>query len=126
VSDPERRFRLGRFGRDFVVRRFSLERATRLQVKIYEEVLRVSRQQAPMEPLRMISRALAQEVRSHNPLVKHGQAQLERRLLTAAAGGTWPPAPPHHAPAATAVSERAPLCASRRHTAPDMPKTTHG
>lgn len=92
VSDPERRFRLGRFGRDFVVRRFSLERATRLQVKIYEEVLRVPREQAPMEPLRMISRALAQEVRSHNPLVKHGQAQLERRLLTAAAGGTWPPA----------------------------------
>lgn len=92
LANSERREALGRFGRQVVAERFSLERAVRVQLAIYEQVLRNPPRRHIPDALRSASRALMLEVKNHDPRRKRERSAREQELLAAARRGSWPPA----------------------------------
>ena len=91
LANPQRRAMLGRFGSQLVSERFSLERAVRIQLEIYSQVLASPPRRNLPDALRSASRALMLEIRNHNPRRKRQRSVLEQQLLAAARGGLWPP-----------------------------------
>ncbi len=93
MVDPEKRERLGKFGREFVCRRFSLDRAVDVQLEIYHSILDRPPSLGRIEALRVAALALALEVKNHNPLVKRERNTFEAVMLATAKAGNWPPRP---------------------------------
>ena len=91
LGSAELRERLGEFGRKVITERFSLDRAVRLQLGIYEEVLKTPPQRDVLDALRSGGRALWLEICNHDPRRKRDRAGEERRLFAAASQGAWPP-----------------------------------
>ena len=91
LADAGRRETLGRFGRQVVVERFSLSRAVRVQLDIYQYVLRHPRVRHLPDALRSAWRALMCEVENHTPGRKRERQVREQALLAAARHGLWPP-----------------------------------
>ena len=83
---------LGRFGRQFVTERFSLARAVRLQLDIYQQVLRSPLPRSMPDALRAAGQAFRLEVENHLPARKRDARVREQALLSAARQGAWPPA----------------------------------
>src|SRR5690606_21346936 len=94
LRDGHRRRVLGRFGRSLVTERFSLARAVGLQLMIYEAVLGMRAVRRYREAARSATRALALELRNHNPRLEHRRRSGEAALLRAAGEGVWPPVLP--------------------------------
>ncbi len=92
LGDEQRRGELGRFGRQVVTQRFSLDRAVGLQLEIYEMVLRRPPRLSLKEALTCAGRALALELENHSPKQKRQSRERDQELLAAAARGAWPPA----------------------------------
>lgn len=92
LADPVRRETLGRFGRQVVTESFSLERAVRVQLDIYGQVLQTPPNRHILDALCSARRALMLEVENHDPRRKRAQSAREQALLTAASRGSWPPA----------------------------------
>jgi glycosyltransferase involved in cell wall biosynthesis len=84
LSDPERRCELGAFGRRTVESRFSLPRAAERQIEIYESVLTAERQARQVDALTAAMRALALELRAHDPRRKRSRLRTEQALLASA------------------------------------------
>ncbi len=91
LSNRERRESLGRFGRQVVTERFSLERAVHVQLDIYEQVLRNPPPRSITDALRSAGRALMLELSNHNPWRKREHRTREQKLLVGACRGSWPP-----------------------------------
>jgi hypothetical protein len=91
LSDPPLRAALGHFGRHVVTERFSLQRAVRLQLEIYEHVRNNPPPRHMPDALRSAGRALMLEIRNHDPRRKRACRARERDLLAAAREGQWPP-----------------------------------
>lgn len=91
INDPARRSESARFGRQLVVDRFSIERATALQLDIYDHVLANPGRRSISEALLSAQRALMIEIGNHHPLRKRHRQRGQRRLLLAAGSETWPP-----------------------------------
>lgn len=91
LANPQRRAMLGRFGRQVVAERFSLDRAVRIQLEIYSQVLLNPPRRHLLDALRSASRALMLEIRNHDPRRKRQRSVLEQEVLAAARGGLWPP-----------------------------------
>ncbi|MCI0564380.1 MAG: glycosyltransferase family 4 protein [Nitrososphaera sp.] len=91
LKNPERREMLGKFGRQVVTERFSLERAVRIQLNIYEEVLRCPTSRHFIDALKSAYRAFMLEVENHDPRRKKERRLFEEKLLAAARHGLWPP-----------------------------------
>jgi L-malate glycosyltransferase len=88
VADPGLREDLGRFGRQVVVDRYSLHSASTTLLKIYQETLDDPvgpRRPRLSEAGRMVSRAIANEVRLHDPAKKRARRAREAAKLSAAA-----------------------------------------
>ncbi len=92
LQDPGLARSLGRYGRDVVNGRFSLERAIPLQLDIYERVVHARPRRPLFDATRAIARALTLELRNHDPRDKRRQHRRESALMAAASGRTWPPA----------------------------------
>ena len=90
VTDTVRRQTLGLFGRNVAVQRLSLQRAGKLQLSIYEEVLAGAAKWRLSEAALVGWRALAQELLYHDPRWKRDNSRQEAKLLAAARHGTWP------------------------------------
>lgn len=86
LGDRERRLALGRYGRETVVERFSLARATRLQLGTYEEILAARTAGRLREAATAAGRALRLEIDNHDPRRKRALAASEAGRLAAAAG----------------------------------------
>ncbi|MGC1853254.1 MAG: hypothetical protein WA687_12530, partial [Solirubrobacterales bacterium] len=84
LSDPARREELGRYGRETVSERFSLERATRIQLDIYDEVLTQRAERRWGEAASAGARALRLEFDNHDPRRKRALAAAESARLAAA------------------------------------------
>lgn len=84
LTDPERRAELGRYGRETVCRRFSLERAVKVQLGIYETVLEERPRPRWGEAASAAARALRLEVENHDPRRKRARGAAEARRLAAA------------------------------------------
>ena len=91
LADPDRRKRLGSFGRQIVTERFSLERAVRVQLEIYEEVLRQPGRRTIPDAVRSARRAFMREVENHDPRRKREIVARQQKLLVTARQGSWPP-----------------------------------
>ncbi|RDJ06900.1 hypothetical protein B5K06_22055 [Rhizobium grahamii] len=91
MDQPSRRADLGRFGRHFVDKRFSLERAVAFQLEIYRRVSESRASPKLREAVRAAYLAAALEVANHNPLCKRRNRRREKGLLAAATTGNWPP-----------------------------------
>jgi glycosyltransferase involved in cell wall biosynthesis len=91
LADPRRREELGRFGRQVVAERFSLERAVRVQLDIYQQLLCNPPRRRIPDALRAAGRAFMLEVENHDPRRKSERFTREQELLVAASGGSWPP-----------------------------------
>ncbi|EPE94956.1 group 1 glycosyl transferase (plasmid) [Rhizobium grahamii CCGE 502] len=91
MDQPSRRADLGRFGRHFVDKRFSLERAVAFQLEIYRRVSESRASPKLREAVRAAYLAAALEVANHNPLRKRRNRRREKGLLAAATTGNWPP-----------------------------------
>jgi glycosyltransferase involved in cell wall biosynthesis len=85
--DPQRRSRLGAYGRATVVERFSLRRGANIMEEIYTDVADVPGRHvsSAREAARIAARALRLEVHQHRPSVKRKRALDERARLDAAA-----------------------------------------
>ena len=92
LVDAERRAALGRFGREIVIRHFSLEAALSKQLKIYDEVLAQPSPYRLVEATRAAARALALEIKNHDPRFKKRRNYRNQVALEAARRGGWPPA----------------------------------
>ena len=83
LADSERRGALGRFGRQVVTERFSLERVVRVQLDIYEQVLRNPPRRHIPDALCSAGRALMLEVKNHGRAAsgsaRHGSKHSSRR-----------------------------------------------
>ncbi|WP_112662169.1 glycosyltransferase [Microvirga flavescens] len=90
-ADPARREALGRFGRETVVRRFSLERAVQVQLDIYRQVLAAPGRRNLADAVRSGFHALKLEIDNHLPARKRERRRWETALLDAARQGAWPP-----------------------------------
>lgn len=90
LGDPGRLAALAAHGRATVERRFSLERATRLQVGLYEAVVAAGGKGRRREGAAVAARALRLEVENHGPRRKGARASAEAARLRAA---ELPPAP---------------------------------
>lgn len=91
LAKPGRRAELGCYGRQVVSERFSLERAVRVQLDIYDWVLRNRPLHHLPNALNCAGRALMLEVENHNPLRKRARYVREQVLLAAVARrGSWP------------------------------------
>ena len=86
LADRELRLALGRYGRETVVERFSLQRATRLQLGIYETILAARTAGRLREAAAAAGRALRLELDNHDPRRKRALAASEAGRLAAAAG----------------------------------------
>lgn len=93
VKNPQRRAELGAFGRKMVTERFSLERANKLQLEIYEKVLANPPRRNLAEAARSAKLALELEFSYHTPSRKRKKKTRELAVLDAARSGRWPPAP---------------------------------
>lgn len=91
IQSSSLRDQLGRFGRECVSRRFSLERAARLHFGIYEHVVAGGVSIHPLEAVRALSLAAKVEFDNHRPSIKKTRELRVRTMLDAAAGGSWPP-----------------------------------
>ncbi|WP_099513371.1 glycosyltransferase family 4 protein [Microvirga ossetica] len=91
LANPDRREELGRFGREVVVQRFSLDRAVQVQLGIYTEILAHPNRYKVIDSVRSAYRALELEVQNHMPRVKLHKKRREEMLLAAARQGLWPP-----------------------------------
>ena len=91
LANPQRREMLARFGRQVVNERFSLDRAVRIQLEIYSQVLSSPPRRHLPDALRCARRALMLEIRNHDPRRKGQRSVLEQELLAAVRGGLWPP-----------------------------------
>lgn len=92
LRDPELRGRLGGFGRETVTTRFSLARAVRIQLEIYEECLRKPLRRSATDALRAATGAAAIEIENHDPRRKRRRRAWAQNTLLAAQAGIWPPA----------------------------------
>jgi len=90
LSNPQRRAMLGRFGRQVVTERFSLDRAVRIQLAIYSQVLSNPPRRYLPDALRSASRALMLEIRNHDPRRKRQRSVLDEDLLASVPEGEWP------------------------------------
>jgi L-malate glycosyltransferase len=90
-SDAGRRSALGRFGRRVIAERFSLERAVRLQLEIYEQVRYKPPPLRIADALQAARRALALEIQNHDPQRKRIRRRRDGHLIAAARCGPWPP-----------------------------------
>ena len=84
LRDAELRARLGAFGRRTVEDRFSLRRATRQMLDIYDDVLALSRRTPAADLVLPAMRALRMEVDNHDPRLKRRRHESEHALLAAA------------------------------------------
>lgn len=84
VEDPQRRERLAAFSRRTVARRFSLERAARVQLGIYETVLDEAPGHSWGEAATAAARALRLELDNHDPRRKRERSAAEAARLAAA------------------------------------------
>ena len=91
LNDPAQRTELGRYGREIVTERFSLERAAKIQLDIYDQVLQRPSTRRTTDSLAAAGRALGLEIENHDPRRKRRRAQMESDLLSAARRGVWPP-----------------------------------
>jgi L-malate glycosyltransferase len=91
LGDSERRKTLGRFGRQVVTERFSLNRAVGIQIDIYKRILRDPTRHQLKDALSSAGKALMLEVKNHIPRLKRRRAVQEQALLMAACRGKWPP-----------------------------------
>jgi hypothetical protein len=91
MTDPQRRQGLGKFGRKTVCERFSLERATDLQLDIYHKVLARSGQFQLRDAFRRAARAIGQEIANHDPWRKKDARARNVAILACASTGVWPP-----------------------------------
>jgi L-malate glycosyltransferase len=91
LTDRNRREILGRYGREVVTERFSLQRAVRLQLDIYEQVLRSPGTRNIWDAMRSAFRAFMLEVENHDPRRKGEMASRKQELFAAASRGSWPP-----------------------------------
>lgn len=94
LADPVRRETLGRFGRQVVTERFSLERAVLIQLDIYRQMLCNPSNRHIPDVLRSARRALMLEVENHDPRRKRTYRAREQKLLAAARRESWPPSDP--------------------------------
>jgi L-malate glycosyltransferase len=88
ATDRQLRARLGAFGRDVVVERYSLRSASRSLLDIYRDTLAqppVARRLLVREAARMGGRALANEARLHRPSDKRARRSHHTAKLSAAA-----------------------------------------
>lgn len=92
LADAPRRQRLGEFGRQVVTERFSLDRAVRLQLDIYEQVRAQPPARRMRDALRCAGLALMLELQNHDPRRKQRQRGEENLLFATARQGSWPPA----------------------------------
>ncbi len=92
VVDSERRKALAQYGREMVVKRFSLERGVNCLLDIYTKVVRDSPVYSLPDTFRTTLRALSQELANHNPRLKRNAYLRQQELIAAARHGTWPPA----------------------------------
>lgn len=91
LSDASRAHALGRYGRDIVNERFSLQRAIPLQLEIYRKLIE-SRVRHPLgDAVSSFGRALMVEVRNHDPRDKRRQQRRSTDLIEAARSQAWPP-----------------------------------
>jgi L-malate glycosyltransferase len=86
LFDEDRRRELGAFGRRTVQERFSLRRAVRTQLEVYEEVLRRAPAPRLAGAATAAARAMQLELRAHDPRRKSTRRRAERSLLAAASG----------------------------------------
>lgn len=86
LADGERRAELGRYGRRTVVERFSSQRASAVQLGIYELVLSAARRRRLGEALGTAGRALRLEIDNHDPRRKRALASAEESRLARASG----------------------------------------
>jgi glycosyltransferase involved in cell wall biosynthesis len=91
VADPGRRQSLGRFGCEVVNSRFSLQRATEVQLEIYRQILARRSRRGLKEAMRSVGYALQLEIANHDPRRKRRIETRRRQLLLAAQSGAWPP-----------------------------------
>lgn len=91
LADLKRREVLGQFGRQVVTERFSLERAVRVQIEIYDKLLRNPPLRQVSDALCSVRRALMLEVSNHNPRRKRERLAREQELLAVVQSGQWPP-----------------------------------
>jgi len=90
-DDPARRLELGQFGREFVSRRFALQRAVDFQLDVYKSVLKASPATRISEAVRAAALAASVEIANHNPFQKRRNRNLQETILSAARSGEWPP-----------------------------------
>jgi L-malate glycosyltransferase len=91
LSNAAYREAIGNFGRDIVVQRFSLERAARIQLDIYHDVLANPPQRSVTDAIRSAYLAFMLEVRNHDPRQKAKWKSWEATTLATARDGAWPP-----------------------------------
>jgi glycosyltransferase involved in cell wall biosynthesis len=91
VNDRSLRLRLRDFGRRIVTERFSLQRAIKLQLAIYEDVLRNPSGRKVGDALRSATRAFLVELDNHDPRRKRERHIWAATMLAAARTGSWPP-----------------------------------
>lgn len=98
LRDASRRRELGRFGRETIVERFSLQSAAAAVLDVYHSALASPprRRTVAREALRVTGRAASNEFRLHLPSDKRARRETETTLLAAAASGV-PPAGPESA-----------------------------
>lgn len=86
LTDPDRRRRLGRFGREIVVREYSLQAKSAALLDIYDQAQRNGRAVRRLLPeaARMAARAAGNEVRLHLPSDKQARRAHEAGKLAAA------------------------------------------
>ncbi len=91
LLDPDRRSRLGSYGRQVVTERFSLKRAIDLQLDIYQQVLANPPRRSIADAARSARLALMLEFANHDPARKRSKKIRELAILSAARSGRWPP-----------------------------------
>ena len=93
VLDPARIEELGRLGRELVVDRFSLQAAAQRVLELYERTIaaEASRRQAWQQGLVVGGRAMANEIRLHDPRGKSRRRADREARLAAAESATAPP-----------------------------------
>lgn len=91
LGDPLLRRELGSFGHGVVTRRFSLDRAAKMQLEIYKQVLKRPIRRSLPEVMRTALDALKIELCNHDPRRKRSLRASVDHILLAAGAGAWPP-----------------------------------
>jgi L-malate glycosyltransferase len=87
LTNPKRRAQLASYSRETVAARFSLERAKRVQLGIYNTVLEERPDHRWSEAATVAARALRLELDNHDPRRKRAQSASETARLEAAGDG---------------------------------------